>query len=112
MEESGTRQLQELLKRLGRAVHGAVVNSAEVRECLRQLQECGWNAVMLLEASVACREDGPQPSPATLRIHVEPNDKRVEYRIDAADADFLRSIGISPSRQPTHPSAPRRHRQE
>jgi len=110
MEESRTRQLQDLLKRLGRAVHGSVVNSSEVRECLRQLQECGFSAVMLLEAAVACKDDEPQPSPATLRIHVEPTESRVEYRIDASDAELLRSLGISPSRQPSHPSAPRRNR--
>ncbi len=48
MEESWTKRLQELLKRLGQAVHGSVVQSQEVRDCLEELHEDGWRAVMLL----------------------------------------------------------------
>lgn len=98
MDDSKTRQLHDLLKRLGKAVHGSVLNSDEVREVLHEMQDGGWNAVMLLEASVACKEDGLQRGPASMRIHVEPSAERVSYRIDATDADFLESIGISPSR--------------
>ncbi|RMF79131.1 MAG: hypothetical protein D6739_11250 [Nitrospirae bacterium] len=58
MDGSRARRLQELLKRLGQAVHGAVVDSDEVQACLKELHRHGWEAVMLLEASVACRRSG------------------------------------------------------
>ena len=44
MEESRTQRLQQLLKRLGRAVQGSVVQSEEVRECLEELHEdASWS---------------------------------------------------------------------
>ena len=58
MEESRTQRLQELLRRLGKAVHGSVVRSEEVRTCLDELHDEGWRAVMLLETSLACGESG------------------------------------------------------
>ena len=58
MEESRTKRLQELLKRLGQAVHGSVVQSDEVRDCLEELHGEGWRAVMLLESTLACRDSG------------------------------------------------------
>jgi hypothetical protein len=97
-----------LLKRLGQAVHGSVVNSDQVRECLEQLREDGWNAVMLLEASVTCRDKEVRSGPASVRIHVEPASERIDYRIDVEDARFLRSLGISPSRHRSQSSARRR----
>ncbi len=110
MESSRVKKLQKLLKRLGQAVHGSVVKSDEVRQCLQELQDDGWNAVMLLEASVTCRDEEIKRGPAALRIHVgqQTEDKqqveKVEYRIDARDAGFLRSLGISPSRHHSTPS--------
>ena len=113
MDRSRAQRLHQLLKRLGRAVHGSVVKSDEVRQCLQELHEEGWNAVMLLEASVTCRDEGVKRGPASLRIHVgqessspvkpETSDK-VEYRINRQDASFLRSLGISPSRHHSTPS--------
>ena len=58
MEESRTQRLHELLRRLGKALHATVVSSEEVRECLEELHEDGWQAVMMLEASLVCGEDG------------------------------------------------------
>jgi len=88
MEESRTQRLQELLRRLGKAVHGSVVRSEEVRACLDELHDDGWRAVMLLETSLACG-----------RMHVDTADPAVPaYRLDVADARFLSSLGISAGR--------------
>jgi hypothetical protein len=106
MEQSRTQLLQELLKRLGQALHGTVVNSDEVRGCLRQLHEHGWEAVMMLEASVACRNDGePEIEEASLHIHAEPGQGKVSFRMNLQDAAFLASLGISPSRHRSPSSA-------
>ena len=47
MEESRNQRLQELLRRLGKALHETVVRSDEVRDCLNELHEDGWQAVMM-----------------------------------------------------------------
>ena len=108
MEESRTQRLQQLLKRLGRAVQGSVVQSDEVRECLEELHEDGWRAVMLLESSLVCRDQGVlETEEATVHIHVDPSEADVSYRLDATDAQLLTSLGISPTRHRSRRSRPR-----
>ena len=108
MKDSRTYKLHQLLKRLGKAVHGSVVDSDEVQACLHELHRSGWDGLMLLEASLVCREDGSwEGQDASVHIHVDPNQSKVNYLIDARDADFLRSLGISPSRHRSQPSPQR-----
>lgn len=106
MEESRTQRLHELLRRLGKALHETVVRSDEVRACLDELHEDGWRAVMMVETSLACGEDGSiEAGRGTMRLHVAENSVMPEYRIGVDDARFLSSIGISAGR---HRSTPRR----
>jgi len=105
MEESRTKRLQELLKRLGQAVHGSVVQSDEVRDCLEELHGEGWQAVMLLESTLVCRDSGVvHAKEGTIHIHVDPSEVAAAYRIDADDARLLASLGISPTRHRARPS--------
>ena len=99
MEESRTQRLHELLRRLGKALHATVVRSDEVRACLEEMHEDGWQAVMMLETSLVCGEDGSlEVGRGTMRLHVEENSATPEYRIGVDDARFLSSIGISAGR--------------
>jgi hypothetical protein len=108
MEESRTQKLQQLLRRLGQAVHGSVIQSKEVRECLDELHEDGWRAVMLLEASLACRDGGTlDVEDGSIHIHVDPSEVTADYRIDATDARLLSALGISPSRHRSKATAVR-----
>ncbi|MCW8985659.1 MAG: hypothetical protein OQK55_09970 [Thermoanaerobaculales bacterium] len=96
MEESRTQRLHELLRRLGKALHATVVRSDEVRQCLEELHEDGWQAVMMLETSLVCGEDGSvEVGRGTMRLHVGEGSSTPEYRIGVDDARFLSSIGIS-----------------
>jgi len=108
MEESRTQRLQQLLKRLGQAVHGSVVQSKEVRDCLDELHDRGWRAIMMLEASMVCRDGGVfEADDGSIHIHVDPSDATADYRIDAHDARLLSSLGISPSRHRSLKTRPR-----
>ena len=108
MEESRTQRLQQLLKRLGQAVHGSVVQSDEVRDCLEELHDNGWRAVMLLEASLVCSGGGPlEAEEGTIHIHIDPRNADTNYLLDADDARFLSSLGISPTRHRSRRSRPR-----
>jgi len=102
MEEKRTQLLQQLLKRLGHALHGSVVGSEEVRDCLRQLHEQGCEAVMVLEASLACRHGQDiEAGEASLHVHTQSEPRRVGFRMNLGDAAFLASLGISPTRHRT-----------
>ena len=65
-----------------------------------------WQAVMMVETSLACGEDGSiEAGRGTMRLHVAEDLVTPEYRIGVDDARFLSSIGISAGR---HRSAPQR----
>ena len=99
MDESRTTRLRELLRRLGQAVHSTVATSEEVRSCLEELHGEGWSAVMFLETSLACDENGvTKPNGGTLRLHVDTDNRNPAYRIDVSDAQFLSSLGIASGR--------------
>lgn len=110
MDQGRRERLEQLLKRLGRAVRDSVRDSDEVHELLAELQADGWDAVMLLEASLVCRDDAEADdveADDADRLQVLPTAAApaAEYRIDAADARWLAALGISPTR---HRSQPRR----
>lgn len=115
MDQGRRERLEQLLKRLGRAVRDSVRDSDEVHELLAELQADGWDAVMLLEASLVCRDDAEADDAEAddaeadavdrLQVHPTAAAPAAEYRIDAADARWLAALGISPTR---HRSQPRR----
>jgi hypothetical protein len=99
MDESRTRKLHELLRRLGKVVHASVVRSEEVRACLSELHDDGWRAVMLVETSLACDETGAIESESgTMRLHIDNESRDPTYRIGVEDAHLLSSLGIAPGR--------------
>ncbi len=99
MDESRTRKLHQLLRRLGKAVHGSVVQSDEVRACLSELHGDGWRAVMLVETSLAVDENGAvDAETGTMRLHIDTDRDNPNYRIGVNDASLLSSLGIAPGR--------------
>lgn len=106
MDDPQTRKLQRLLERLGRAIHASVVDSSEVDECLSRLRADGWDGELLIEAALVGRgDDDTRPAGGRLRIRVH-RDGRPEYLLSADDARWLTAIGISPTRQRSHPQRP------
>jgi hypothetical protein len=110
VDQGRRERLEQLLKRLGRAVRDSVRGSDEVHGLLAELQADGWDAVMILEASLVCRDDAEADTAEAdaadqLQVHPTAAAPAAEYRIDAADARWLAALGISPTR---HRSQPRR----
>jgi hypothetical protein len=99
MRDQSQQRLQEILKRLGQALHGSAVNSKDVRHCLRELTHEGWDGVMMLSASLACRRDGAvDVDRASLHVHAEPTTAVTRSPdLTASDAELLRSLGIRPT---------------
>lgn len=105
MDDQRREELARLLEQLGTAIHAAASGSVEVRHCLDELRAAGWDAALFLDAVMARRSDAGSPITAGVPIHVGPPRSTTEYRLDAADARWLESLGISPTR---HRSLPRR----
>jgi len=109
MEESRSQRLQQLLRKLGNAIHRSVGGSDHVRTCLAELHDEGWHAVMLVEASVACRDDGSiELEQGTLRLHVDADRVIAEYRLDSQDVRVLSSLGIAAGRHRSPAESSRR----
>ena len=99
MDESRTKKLHEMLRRLGKAVHGSVARSGEVRACLSDLHEDGWRAVMLVETSLACEKNGTvEVEAGTMRLHSDSDRESPEYRLGVSDVSCLSSLGIAPGK--------------
>ena len=98
MRDQSQQRLQQILKRLGQALHGSAVNSKGVRQCLRELNEEGWDGVMMLSAALACRRDGSiEVDHASLHVHADDGQRMlVPPQLTSEDAAFLRQLGIEP----------------
>ena len=81
---------RSLLSSLERALLDALAESPEVHRSIWRLQRAGFT----LQFSIDCREAaaGDAEEPAESR---SPG----SFRIDASDLNFLRSIGIDPTRR-------------
>ena len=113
MDESRTQRLHQLLRRLGKAVHGSVARSDEVRACLSELHDDGWRAVMLVETALACDEDGVVAAETgTMRLHVDTDRDIPNYRIGVDDASLLSSLGIAAGRHRSNGAVRKRARAE
>ena len=81
-----------------------------VQRILAELEREGWDGVMVLEASMACRKT--EASQARLHVkttpRVAPTILEGDFRLNAGDARMLAALGISPSRYRTRPSRIRR----
>lgn len=108
MDNERSKKLRTLLERLGIAVHASVVDSDDVKSCLTELQNGGWDAVMYLEVAPGNRSgEGTAKAEGTHRIRIGATTQvESEYRIVPDDARWLASIGISPTRHRSHPQRP------
>ena len=113
MEDSRTQKLHQLLRQLGKAIHGSAVRSEEVRACLSDLHDDGWKAVMLVETSLACDENGiVDAETGTMRLHVDTDRESPNYRIGVDDASLLSSLGIAAGRHRSNGAMTQRARAE
>ena len=84
--------MQSLLREVSRALLDAISESATLNGSLRRLHEEGYTLHLLLD----CKRSGEEEAPATPPVDAE-------FRIDANDLAFLRSVGIDPTRRRRRP---------
>lgn len=87
-------RMQQLLRELRRALSDAITESDDVSRALRRLRDEGYSLYLSVDLK-RDREDVPQLVAAGERGHLtEP-----VFQIDGRDLNFLRSIGIDPTRR-------------
>ena len=102
-------QLRAMLRDLGRSLAHAISASEDIHEAVRRFHREGFTLQLRLDCrhEVDDREAGIQLSSGQAGVGGTPrepiSERSPEFRLDGEDVEFLRSLGIDPTRP-----APRR----
>lgn len=88
-------KLHLLLRDLRRALSEAISESSEVNRTLRRIREEGYSLYLLVD----CKRDLNDPDQLSLAAPRLPAGSDPVFQIDGRDLQFLRSIGIDPTRR-------------
>lgn len=94
MNEPMNERIRQLVDELRGAVSQALVDSVDVDQALRNIRQEGWSLYLVVD-----RKRGDEELEAYEIATDAPVQGEAVFRIDASDLDFLRSIGIDPTRR-------------
>lgn len=92
------------LRELGAALNKAVSSSEKVHEILAKVREEGYDAYLVLDATVALEKRGRRSSASLPSIRrgalqsARGEGETAVFQINVKDLSFLRSVGIDPTR--------------
>jgi hypothetical protein len=89
-------KLHQMLRELRRALSEAISDSAEVNRTLRKIREEGYALYLLVD----CKRESLDDEPLSLTApRFRSGSGEPVFQIDGRDLNFLRSIGIDPTRR-------------
>jgi hypothetical protein len=89
-------KLHQMLRELRRALSEAISDSAEVNRTLRKIREEGYALYLLVD----CKRESLDEEPLSLTApSFRSGSGEPVFQIDGRDLNFLRSIGIDPTRR-------------
>ncbi len=97
-------RMRGLLRELGTALNDAVSSSQKVHEVLARVRAEGYEAYLVLDATVALDRRGRRSSAALPSIRrgspvgARGDGEMAPFQINIKDLTFLRSVGIDPTR--------------
>jgi hypothetical protein len=97
-------KIKQLLKDLGQAINESISGSEDVNEHIQKIKNEGYNLYVVLDATIGLDRDddsteepaGESQAPGTEVATIR---RDVQFRIDVNDLNFLRSVGIDPTRK-------------
>jgi hypothetical protein len=106
-------RLKQLLKELGEAINGSISGSEEVNWHIQRIRDEGYNLYVFLDATIGLNREGDAETRETIERHeisstgnalvrrdaAPPETTEVQFRIDMNDLNFLRTLGIDPTRK-------------
>lgn len=84
--------LQQLVQQLAEAINDAINDSDDVNEALAELRAAGYPALLVVEATIAFKDEAEQPE-ATAPVTEMSAEERFE-KLSKEDRQFLRSLNI------------------
>jgi hypothetical protein len=88
-------KLHTMLRELRRALSEAISESSEVSRTLRKIREEGYSLYLLVD----CKREVDDPEALALTAPRWPTSGEPAFQIDGRDLNFLKSIGIDPTRR-------------
>ncbi len=88
-------KLHQMLRELRRALSEAISDSAEVNRTLRKIREEGYALYLLVD----CKRESLDEESLSLTAPSFRSGSEPVFQIDGRDLNFLRSIGIDPTRR-------------
>lgn len=88
-------KLHQMLRELRRALSDAISESPDVSRTLRKIREEGYALYLLVD----CKREINDPEALALTGPRWPTTGEPAFQIDARDLNFLKSIGIDPTRR-------------
>jgi len=95
-------QLRNLLAELSRSLYEALAESPEVGRKLDRIRQEGYSVYLLVDGNRRGEVKALTPAAPPAK------DREPEFRIDLQDLQFLRSIGIDPTRRLRRRKSPRK----
>jgi len=88
-------ELKRLMKELGHAINESLSESDEIAEVISRIKATGYDVFLVLEATIGFnrRDEDAAGKPAS-----SPRISDVEFKINANDQKFLKSLKISVDR--------------
>ena len=88
-------KLHQMLRELRRALSEAISDSPDVNRTLRKIREEGYALYLLVD----CKRESLDEEPLSLTAPSFRSGSEPVFQIDGRDLNFLRSIGIDPTRR-------------
>ena len=87
-------KLKQLMKELGEAINESLSESEPIAEVISKIKAGGYDVFLVLEATIGFNRRDEEPSASRPFIAPTPG-REVEFRINAQDQKFLKSLKIS-----------------
>lgn len=89
------QRLRELLNKLGKAIQETLSDSDQIAEAVSNLQDAGYDIILVLEASIGFQAKDPNQNPQHTAPSVQVT-KNGEIIFNHKDEKFLKDMKISP----------------
>lgn len=90
-------RLKHLMKQLGDAINESLSESEQIGEVISKIKQHGYDVFLVLEATIGFsrRDEAEEPATETVTAATRRAESDAQFKINAQDMKFLRSLRIS-----------------
>lgn len=94
-------KIKQLLQDLGTAINESISGSEDVNRHIQRIRDEGYDLYVVLDATIGLNKQDEDEGAATEETAVTPAKpaREVQFRINVNDLQFLRAVGIDPTRK-------------